>query len=121
MIFGKHTDTAVSSAPEVVPTEEKGWPMRFRKMIAVGAVGLGSGFAQAGTAAASNGPEMIQKATCSCSNAGDCTCKKGTCKCSKCKGSHVTKVRLFETLKGSSGELKLPETARHEATGGVFI
>ncbi len=57
-------------------------------------------------------------ARCKCSSASDCTCKKGQCECPKCSGH---KRRLVEPLKGSSGELKIPGDARHDATAGVFI
>lgn len=57
-------------------------------------------------------------ATCSCSNAADCTCKKGTCKCPKC-GHSKKATRMFEALKPVDS--KLPDTARRDATAGVFI
>ncbi len=57
-------------------------------------------------------------ATCSCSSAADCTCKKGTCKCPKC-GQHKNGARMFESFKPQ--DAKLPNTARLDATGGVFI
>ena len=57
-------------------------------------------------------------ATCSCGSAADCTCKKGTCKCPKC-GSSKKAMRMIESLKPI--ETKLPDTARRDATAGVFI
>lgn len=57
-------------------------------------------------------------ATCSCSSAADCTCKKGTCKCPKC-GQHKAATKMFESLKPF--DTKLPNTARLDATAGVFI
>jgi len=62
--------------------------------------------------------QLRLNATCSCSTAADCTCKKGTCKCPKC-GQHKNRVRMFEAFKPQ--DAKLPNTARLDATGGVFI
>ena len=59
------------------------------------------------------------KATCSCKGKGDCTCAQGQCKCRNCGNSAKTKV--FEALKGSEETTKLPDTARLDARGGVFI
>lgn len=57
-------------------------------------------------------------ATCSCGSAADCTCKKGSCKCPKC-GHDKKGLRIFEALKPVDS--KLPDTARRDATAGVFI
>ncbi len=60
--------------------------------------------------------------TCSCKNAGDCTCPKGKCKCKNCGNGHQNKAKVFDTLKGSHETTRLPDTARYEdARGGVFI
>jgi hypothetical protein len=58
-------------------------------------------------------------ATCSCKGKGDCTCPRGQCKCKGCGNSAKTKV--FESLKGSNETTQLPDTARYDARGGVFI
>lgn len=58
-------------------------------------------------------------ATCSCKGKGDCTCPRGQCKCRNC-GSGA-KAKVFEALKGASETTRLPDTARHDARGGVFI
>jgi hypothetical protein len=58
-------------------------------------------------------------ATCNCKNASDCTCPRGQCKCKNC-GAHQ-KPTMLESLKGSTEKTRLPETARHDARGGVFI
>ena len=72
----------------------------------------------AGTPLSSVADARPLNATCSCSGASDCTCKKGTCKCPKC--SHPKKTyRMFESLKPV--DVKLPDTARLDATAGVFI
>jgi hypothetical protein len=57
-------------------------------------------------------------ATCNCKNAADCTCPRGQCKCKNCGGHRKT---MTDSLKGTSEKTKLPETARHDARGGVFI
>lgn len=90
----------------------------FIKAAATGAM-LFSSFALAGaTPSPMLADQMGLNATCSCSSAADCTCKKGTCKCPKC-GQHKNHTRVFETLKPV--DTKLPNTARLDATGGVFI
>lgn len=58
-------------------------------------------------------------ATCNCKNASDCTCPRGQCKCKNCGAHH--KATMLESLKGSSEKTRLPDTARHDARGGVFI
>lgn len=58
-------------------------------------------------------------ATCSCKGKGDCTCAKGQCKCKNCGGGK--KMKVFEALKGSNETTVLPDTARLDARGGVFI
>ncbi|MBL8922907.1 MAG: hypothetical protein JNJ54_28925 [Myxococcaceae bacterium] len=58
-------------------------------------------------------------ATCNCKSAADCTCPRGQCKCKNC-GAHQ-KPQMFDSLKGSSERTRLPDTARHDARGGVFI
>jgi len=63
--------------------------------------------------------DQLIAAKCSCSSAADCTCKKGTCKCSKCGGKQQT--RMFDSLKGEQDLLKVPTDARRDATAGVFI
>ena len=63
--------------------------------------------------------DTILAAKCSCSSAGDCTCKKGDCKCSKC-GGHKPKIRMIESLRGADST-DLPSNARYDATAGVFI
>ncbi|MCA3011119.1 MAG: hypothetical protein INH41_01835 [Myxococcaceae bacterium] len=59
------------------------------------------------------------KATCNCKNASDCTCPRGQCKCKNCGAHH--KATMFESLKGTTEKTQLPDTARHDARGGVFI
>lgn len=55
---------------------------------------------------------------CGCRSAGDCTCKKGTCKCAKCGGHHH---KLIDSLRSGKEAIRLPETARRDASAGVFI
>ncbi|HEY0882677.1 MAG TPA: hypothetical protein VGD87_14145 [Archangium sp.] len=60
------------------------------------------------------------RATCSCKGKGDCTCPKGQCKCKSC-GNHAKVKPVFETLQGNKETTVLPDTARYDARGGVFI
>jgi hypothetical protein len=54
---------------------------------------------------------------CTCEGKSDCTCKKGSCKCKKCGGTR----RLIDGLNGSKDVLKIPDTARYDATAGILI
>jgi hypothetical protein len=74
-------------------------------------------------------------ATCNCRSASDCTCPRGQCKCRNCgahskaasssknpaKASQKPKPVMIESLQGSTEKTKLPETARHDARGGIFL
>lgn len=79
---------------------------------------LFSSFALANTPVAMLSDPLQLDATCSCGSAADCTCKKGACKCAKC-GQHHQKAKMFESLKPVDAQL--PNTARLDATAGVFI
>lgn len=61
--------------------------------------------------------DALMAAKCKCGSAADCTCKKGTCECAKCKRP---KRRVVDMLR-DEGELPKVREARHDATGGVFI
>jgi hypothetical protein len=88
------------------------------KAVTTGAM-LFSSFAMAsGTPSVMLADKVGLNATCACGSAADCTCKKGTCKCAKC-GQHKKWLRMFESFKPQ--DAKLPNTARLDATGGVFI
>lgn len=89
--------------------------MQTLKSIAVGALFLAS---TAGAATVERSFFGTQ-ATCSCKGKGDCTCAKGQCKCKNCGNGN--KVKVFEALKGSNEPTTLPDTARYDARGGVFI
>lgn len=60
-------------------------------------------------------------ATCNCKSAADCTCPRGQCKCKSCGGHHHQRSTMTDSLKGTTEKTQLPETARHDARGGVFI
>lgn len=60
------------------------------------------------------------QATCSCKNKGDCTCARGQCKCKNC-GNGAKGTKLVESLKGATETTRLPETARYDARGGIFL
>jgi hypothetical protein len=98
--------------------------MQTLKSVAVGILFLGSTAGAAtversffGSGSASS---EANHATCSCKGKGDCTCAKGQCKCKSC-GNSNHKAKVFEALKGSNETTKLPDTARLDARGGVFI
>lgn len=89
--------------------------MQILKSLAVGMLFLAS----TGGASTVEQTFFAPKATCSCKGKGDCTCPKGQCKCRAC--GNGTRVKVFEALKGSKDITELPETARYDARGGVFI
>jgi hypothetical protein len=91
----------------------------FLKAVTTGAM-LVSSLAVASTASRTLLAEKLQllESTCSCGSAADCTCKKGSCKCPKC-GHNKKMIRMFEALKPVDS--KVPDTARRDATAGVFI
>lgn len=100
--------------------------VNFIKAVALGGVIVGSPVAlgsnpseQGSTELPSYGEQQRLSDKCNCSGASDCTCKKGQCKCPKC-GKH-NKVRMIETLKGQTTNPSLPDTARLDASAGVFI
>ncbi|MFO0600095.1 MAG: hypothetical protein U0228_32600 [Myxococcaceae bacterium] len=86
------------------------------KSLAVGILFLAS---TAGAAAVEKAAFGVPSATCSCKGKGDCTCPRGECKCKNC-GNKASK-KVFETLKGAEENTRLPDTARYDARGGVFI
>ncbi|NMO20793.1 metallothionein [Pyxidicoccus fallax] len=61
--------------------------------------------------------DSLMAGKCQCGSKADCTCKKGSCDCSKCRKSHR---EVMETLRGRPAELKLEE-ARYDASAGIFI
>ncbi|MCC6333789.1 MAG: hypothetical protein IT380_07355 [Myxococcales bacterium] len=89
--------------------------MTFRT-IAFGALLVGSTAGATGLEKAL----LSTNATCNCKGPGDCTCPKGQCKCKKC-GNGAKPGTIIKTLQGSSETTRLPDTARHDAHGGVFI
>jgi hypothetical protein len=96
--------------------------MQTIKSIAVGILFLASTAGASTVERSFFGSLSATKATCSCKGKGDCTCAKGQCKCKSCgNGSHGNKAKVFEALKGSNETTKLPDTARLDAHGGVFI
>ncbi len=87
------------------------------KAVATGALLLSTGVLASGAPTSGLFDSLGLNATCSCGSAADCTCKKGSCKCPKC--GHKNATRMFESFKPQ--DAKLPNTARLDATGGVFI
>ncbi|ATB46955.1 metallothionein [Corallococcus macrosporus] len=61
--------------------------------------------------------DSLMAAKCQCGSKADCTCKKGSCECRKCKKA---KRQVMDALRGQPAELKLDE-ARNDASAGVFI
>ncbi|MEW5737453.1 MAG: hypothetical protein AB1938_00920 [Myxococcota bacterium] len=86
------------------------------RTFAVGALLVGS----AAGATALEKSFLSTNATCNCKGPGDCTCPKGQCKCKKC-GNGARPGAVIKTLQGSPETTRLPDTARHDAHGGVFI
>lgn len=78
----------------------------------------------ASTAGAANVEKVLfelpgaTKASCSCKGPNDCTCPKDKC---KCKGCGKKAAVVIEALKGASETTRLPDTARFDARGGVFL
>ena len=65
--------------------------------------------------------DQLIAGTCGCDGQADCTCKKGSCKCKKCGSGRKGGTMMFESLKGNPMSPQLPETARYDATAGIFI
>ena len=61
--------------------------------------------------------DEVLAAKCTCSSSSDCTCKKGTCKCSKCQRPRHDMVK---TLRRAAETPEL-QNARYDASAGVFI
>ncbi len=60
--------------------------------------------------------DSVMAARCQCGSAADCTCKKGTCECARCKKPR----RVVDALSDQAPPPKVQD-ARHDATAGVFI
>jgi hypothetical protein len=56
-------------------------------------------------------------AKCQCGSAADCTCKKGTCECPKCKKPRQDVVAPLK----AEGHAPEVQKARLDASAGVFI
>jgi hypothetical protein len=85
---------------------------------------LAFGALMIGSVAGATGVEKAllgTSATCSCKGPGDCTCPKGQCRCKQCGNGARERPELIKTLQGSSETTRLPDTARYDAHGGVFI
>lgn len=61
--------------------------------------------------------DSLMAAKCQCGSKADCTCKKGTCECARCK----PKRQVMDALRGQPAELKLDEARRTDASAGIFI
>jgi hypothetical protein len=64
-----------------------------------------------------DGPGEMHAAKCRCGSAADCTCKKGSCECPKCKKRHQDVVPTLE----AEGRAQEPREVRLDASAGVFI
>lgn len=93
--------------------------MTIFRTLAFGALLVGSTAGATGLDKALLGLSDTQ-ATCGCKGPGDCTCPKDKCKCKNC-GHKAKPGAIIKTLQGASETTHLPNTARHEAHGGVFI
>lgn len=61
--------------------------------------------------------DELHAAKCQCGSAADCTCKKGTCECAKCK---KPRREVVEPLK-AEGQVPAKHKARLDASAGLFI
>jgi hypothetical protein len=61
--------------------------------------------------------DSVMAAKCQCGSAADCTCKKGSCDCAKCKKPHR---KVVDALSDQAPLPKVQE-ARYDASAGVFI
>lgn len=91
--------------------------MQTLKSLAVSALFLAS---TAGAASVEKNLFGTPSATCSCKGKGDCTCPRGQCKCKNC-GNQAKAKPVIDPLKGANETTRLPDTARLDARGGVFI
>jgi hypothetical protein len=64
-----------------------------------------------------DGQGELHAAKCRCGSAADCTCKKGTCECPKCKKPRQDVVPPLE----AEGRAQEPRKVRLDASAGVFI
>jgi uncharacterized Zn finger protein len=85
------------------------------KLLAVGGLALGAPAVLANV----EGSRVFFQATCTCKSSADCTCPKGQCKCKRC--GNATFQRIFDSLREVNETTRLPDTARNDARGGVFI
>lgn len=94
--------------------------MRTSTFIKVATISMG--FASFAFGSPIDRPLFGTQATCNCKNSADCTCPRGQCKCKGCgHNAKSAKPAMLESLQGSTEKTRLPETARHDARGGVFI
>ena len=61
--------------------------------------------------------DELHAAKCQCGSAADCTCKKGTCECTKCK---KPRRDVVEPLK-AEGRGREAHEARLDASAGLFL
>ena len=61
--------------------------------------------------------DELHAAKCQCGSAADCTCKKGTCECPKCKKPRHDVVAPLE----AEGRAPEVQKARLDASAGIFI
>lgn len=69
------------------------------------------------TSAKKDGAGELHAAKCRCGSAADCTCKKGTCECPKCKKPRHDVVPSLE----AEGRAREVHEVRLDASAGVFI
>lgn len=61
--------------------------------------------------------DSLMAGRCQCGSAADCTCKKGSCECSKCKRVHR---QVVDALTDQGAPAKVQD-ARYDASAGIFI
>ena len=62
--------------------------------------------------------DELHAAKCQCGSAADCTCKKGTCECARCK---KPRREVVAPLKAEGQVPAQPKKARLDASAGLFI
>jgi hypothetical protein len=62
--------------------------------------------------------DELHAAKCQCGSAADCTCKRGTCECPKCKKK--PRQDVVEPL-GAESRAPEPQKVRLDASAGLFI
>jgi hypothetical protein len=72
---------------------------------------------QAPAPAKKDGQGELHAAKCGCGSAADCTCKKGSCECPRCK----KRQDVVPSLEAEGRAAREPRAVRLDASAGVLI